>query len=89
MVTVFLITVIHTVKHVITAPSFRDTVSMVPAKELVLSALFHTVHLVRDQKKNTKIIRDTLHRWSSPYCGGGIKKWSNISMETVRATQSK
>lgn len=60
MVTVFLITVIHTVEHVVTAPSFRNTVSMVPAEELILSALFYTVHLVRDQKRGTEIIRQTL-----------------------------
>lgn len=60
VVTVFLITVIHTVEHIVTAPSFRDAVSMVTAEELIFSALFYTVHLVRDQKRDTKIIRQTL-----------------------------
>lgn len=90
MVTVFLITVVHAVKHIVTAPSFRDAVSMVPAEKLILPALFHTVHLMRGQKRDTKIIRQTLFM-------GGVhliveeegKNWSNVSMETVRAAQSK
>lgn len=90
MVTAFLITVIHTIEHFVTAPSFWDAVSMVPAEELILSALFDTVYLVRDQKRDTKIIRQTLSM-------GGVhliveeegKKLSNVSMETVRAAQSK
>lgn len=42
---VFLITVVHAVKHVITAPAPRDTVSTIQTQKLIFSALLHTANL--------------------------------------------
>lgn len=46
---VFLITVVHAVQHVITAPAPRDTVSTIQAEELVLPALLHTANLTTEK----------------------------------------
>lgn len=42
---IFLITVIHAVKHVITAPASWDAVGTIQAQELILPALLHTADL--------------------------------------------
>lgn len=45
LVAVFLVTVVHAVKHVIAAPAPRDAVSAVQTKELILPALLHAANL--------------------------------------------
>lgn len=50
---VFLITVVHAVQHVITAPAPRDTVSTIQAEELVLPALLHTANLTREKHQES------------------------------------
>lgn len=53
---VFFIAVVHAVKHIITAPTPRDTVSTIQTKELVFPALLHTANLpANENRKSTKL----------------------------------
>ncbi len=76
MTTILLIAVIHTIEHVIAAPSFRDAVSMVFAQKLIFSALLDTVHLVWEQQRKPKILSRGRLR-----CTGEVKNIS-VSMES-------
>lgn len=61
---VFLITVVHAVKHVIAAPTPRDTVSTIQTKELILPALLHTANLsAKIHRKSSKLSLSVTSHW--------------------------